>query len=332
MENDCTSIEKRRCHRYIFPSSPATATAVKRYERGKDYLISKGFRLIEGSLCGKRDFYRSGSIAERVSELNDLIRNPDVRCIMSSIGGMNSNSLLPYIDYEALRRDPKIIIGYSDVTAVLFAIYAKTGLVTYYGPAVVASFGEFPPYVDETFSYFESVVTEKESLPYVLPTPCVWTDEFIDWDSQDRSKKGRENRLVTVHSGKAEGRLIAGNLNTMEGFWASEYFPEIRKGDILLIEDSLKDAATIERSFAMLKLNGVFDLIGGLVLGKHEQFDDRGSGRKPYEILEEVMGNISIPVLAEFDCCHTHPMLTVPIGSYVCLDADRRQLTILNEE
>ncbi len=314
------------------PSSPATATAVKRYERGKNYLISKGFRLIEGSLCGKRDFYRSGSIAERVSELNDLIRNPDVRCIMSSIGGMNSNSLLPYIDYDALRKDPKIIIGYSDVTAVLFAIYAQTGLVTYYGPAVVSSFGELPPYVDETFNYFESVVTDKEALPYVLPTPDIWTDEFIDWDSQDRSKKGTENKLVTVHCGKAEGRLIAGNLNTMEGFWASEYFPEIRKGDILLIEDSLKDAATIERSFAMLKLNGVFDLIGGLVLGKHEQFDDRGSDRKPYEILEEVIGNTSIPVLAEFDCCHTHPMLTVPIGSYVCLDADRRQLTILNEE
>lgn len=314
------------------PSSPATATAAKRYERGKNYLISKGFRLIEGSLCGKRDFYRSGSIAERVSELNDLIRNPDVRCIMSSIGGMNSNSLLPYIDYDALRKDPKIIIGYSDVTAVLFAIYAQTGLVTYYGPAVVSSFGELPPYVDETFNYFESVVTDKEALPYVLPTPDIWTDEFIDWDSQDRSKKGTENKLVTVHCGKAEGRLIAGNLNTMEGFWASEYFPEIRKGDILLIEDSLKDAATIERSFAMLKLNGVFDLIGGLVLGKHEQFDDRGSGRKPYEILEEVIGNTSIPVLAEFDCCHTHPMLTVPIGSYVCLDADRRQLTILNEE
>ena len=232
------------------PSSPATATAVKRYERGKNYLISKGFRLIEGSLCDKRDFYRSGSIAERVSELNDLIRNPDVRCIMSSIGGMNSNSLLPYIDYDALRKDPKIIIGYSDVTAVLFAIYAQTGLVTYYGPAVVSSFGELPPYVDETFNYFESVVTDKEALPYVLPTPDIWTDEFIDWDSQDRSKKGTENKLVTVHCGKAEGRLIAGNLNTMEGFWASEYFPEIRKGDILLIEDSLKDAATIERSFA----------------------------------------------------------------------------------
>lgn len=314
------------------PSSPATATAEKRYERGKNYLISKGFRLIEGSLCGKRDFYRSGSIAERVSELNDLIRNPDVRCIMSSIGGMNSNSLLPYIDYEALRNDPKIIIGYSDVTAVLFAIYAQTGLVTYYGPAAVASFGELPPYVDETFNYFESVVTEKESFPYVLPTPRSWTDEFIDWESQDRSKKGMENKLVTVHCGKAEGRLIAGNLNTIEGFWASEYFPKIRKGDILLIEDSLKDAATIERSFAMLKLNGVFDLIGGLVLGKHEQFDDRGSGRKPYEILEEVMGDISIPVLAEFDCCHTHPMLTVPIGSFVLLDADSQQMTILKEE
>lgn len=95
-------------------------------------------------LTGKQDFYRSGSIKELVEELNEFIKNPEVKCIMSAIGGMNSNSLLPYIDYEALRKNPKIIIGYSDVTAILLAIYAKTGITTYYGPAVVASFGEFP--------------------------------------------------------------------------------------------------------------------------------------------------------------------------------------------
>ncbi|HAS3151713.1 TPA: LD-carboxypeptidase, partial [Vibrio cholerae] len=98
-------------------------------------------------LTGKSDYYRSGSIRERAEELNQLIRDPNVRCIMSTIGGNNSNSLLPYIDYEALRNDPKIIIGYSDVTALLLGIYAQTGLITFYGPALVASFGEYPPLV-----------------------------------------------------------------------------------------------------------------------------------------------------------------------------------------
>ena len=127
------------------PSSPITYLCPKRFERSKKYLQDKGFKIIEGNLTGKYDFYRSGSIKERAEELNELIRNPKVKCIMSTIGGMNSNSILPYIDYEAFKRNPKIIIGYSDVTAILLAVYAQTGISTYYGPALVASFGELPP-------------------------------------------------------------------------------------------------------------------------------------------------------------------------------------------
>ena len=106
----------------------------------KYYLEQKGFKVVEGKLTGKRDFYRSGSIKERADELNSLIHTKDVKCIMVAIGGMNSNSILAYIDYEELKKNPKIIVGYSDVTALLLGIYAKTGLVTYYGPAMVASF------------------------------------------------------------------------------------------------------------------------------------------------------------------------------------------------
>lgn len=310
------------------PSSPATATVPVRYLRGKAFLEEKGFRVLEGSLTGKQDFYRSGSIAQRAEELNQLIRNPDVRCIMSAIGGMNSNSILPYIDYDALRDDPKIIVGYSDVTALLLGIYARTGLVTYYGPALVASLGEFPPYVDETWNYFENIAMCKAPLPYIMPTPETWTDEFVDWSSQDRAKAGNPNRLVSMNGGRARGRLIGGNLNTMQGIWGTKYMPEIREGDILFIEDSLKNAADIERSFSLLKLSGIFEKIGGLILGKHEKFDDMGTGRMPYEILQEVMGEVSFPVLTQFDCCHTHPMLTLPIGTEVVLDADARQLTL----
>lgn len=310
------------------PSSPATATAPTRYRRGRAYLEEKGLRFIEGERTGKRDFYRSGSIAERAQELNALIRNPEVRCIMAAIGGMNSNSLLPYLDYEALMRDPKIIVGYSDVTALLLGVYARTGLTTYYGPAVVASFGELPPWVGWTWSAFADVAMGMARPPHALPVPDQWTEEFIDWETQSRAKRGVANEMRTLHGGRVRGRLIGGNLNTMQGIWGTPYMPKIREGDVLLIEDSLKDAADVERSFSLLKLSGVFERIGGLILGKHELFDDLGSGRRPWEILMEVMGNVDFPVLAQFDCCHTHPMLTLPIGCEVELDADAQTLTL----
>lgn len=314
------------------PSSPITYSCPNRFARAKKYLASKGFRLEEGSLTGKYDFYRSGSIMQRAEELNSLIRNPEVKCIMATIGGMNSNSILPYIDYDEIKRNPKIVIGYSDVTAILLAIYAQTGMNTYYGPALVASFGELPSFVDSTYKYFSEITMDKIKFPYVLQTPEYWTDEHINWETQDRSKEKRvNNKWITVYEGNVRGRVIGGNLNTMEGIWGSKYMPEIKDGDILFIEDSLKDSATIERSFSFLKINGVFDRISGIILGKHELFDDMETNRKPYEILLEVLGDKKLPFIADFDCCHTHPMLTLPIGCKIELDATNKKVTIIED-
>lgn len=314
----------------VFSSSvPISATVPVRYQRGREYLASKGIRVLDGALFGRRDGYRSGSIRERAEEFNQLLYNEDVQILMASIGGNNSNSLLPYIDYDYLKKHPKIIIGYSDTTALLLGIYEKTGLVTFYGPALASSFGEFPPFVDETFAYFRELVLSTTSFPYEYKMPPYWTDEYIDWSRQDRSKTARCNSWECVIPGACRGRLIGGNLNTMEGFFGTEYMPEIREGDILLIEDSLKDACTVERSFSLLKLAGVLDRVGGIILGKHELFDDNGTGRKPYEILLEVMNGRQIPFLAEFDCCHTHPMFTVPIGCQVQLNAGAKTVTLL---
>lgn len=313
------------------PSSPITCLTPKRFSRAKKYLQEKGFNIIEGSLTGKNDFYRSGSIKDRAEELNKLIRNPEVKCIMSTIGGMNSNSLLPYIDYEAFKKNPKIIIGYSDVTAILLAIYSQTGISTYYGPALVSSFGEFPHFVDYTYKFFKEITMDNTQIPYVFETPKYWTDEYIDWETQTSGKKKIENKLITVYDGIAKGRVIGGNLNTITGIWGSKYMPEIKNGDILFIEDSLKDSATLERSFSLLKLNGVFDKISGIILGKHELFDDLKTGRKPYEILLEVLGDTKLPFIADFDCCHTHPMFTLPIGCEIELNATEKKISILKD-
>ena len=278
---------------FFSPSSAATAWAPNRFARAKAYLAAQGVELKAGSLTGERDHWRSGSIAARAEELNGLIRDPEVRAIMSVIGGSNSNSLLPYLDYEALKRDPKIIIGYSDVTALLLGIHARTGLVTFYGPALVASFGELSPLVDETLAGFNQICQAGgAAVPHTVPTPTQWTDERLDWEQQTRAKQCLPNRLISVGSGRVRCRLIGGNLNTLAGIWGSPYMPPIARGDILLLEDS------------------------------------QGSGRRPLDILLEVVGEPTFPILAEFDCAHTHPMLTVPLGIQAELDLDRQTLTL----
>ncbi len=310
-------------------SSPISATVPVRYERGAAYLRSKGYNVLNGNLYGKQDHYRSGTIQERAEEFNQLLYNDQVQILMAAIGGNNTNSILPYIDYDYLKTHPKIIIGYSDTTALLLAVYAKTGLVTFYGPAVASSFGELPPFVDWTFDRFDPMVKGRLSYPHSMEMPPFWTDEFINWSQQDRAKEQRGNDWICVRPGVCQGRLIGGNPNTMEGFWGTEYMPEIRQGDILMIEDSLKDACTIERTFSLLKLSGVFEKVSGILLGKHEKFDDNGTGRLPYEILLEVLGDAQIPILADFDCCHTHPMLTMPLGCEVRLDTEKKEVTLL---
>lgn len=312
---------------YFSPSSPATVFAPKRFERAKRYLESKGFELIAGDLTGKADSYRSGSIQERAEELNKLIRDPSIRCIISTIGGNNSNALLPYIDYESLKRDPKIIIGYSDVTALLLGIYAQTGLVTFYGPALVASFGEFPPLVDESFQSFSELLCDS-LMNYQYTMPSSWTDVKVEWENQTSSKPVYKNEWQFLGSGKVAGRIVGGNLNTMGGVWGSPYMPEIVDGDLLLIEDSLLGVETVERSFSHLKACGVFDRVSAVILGKHELFDDKGTNRTPLDVLLEVLNGQNIPIFYGFDSCHTHPMLVTPIGVKATIDFDTESFSL----
>lgn len=306
------------------PSSPATVNAEPRYKRAKAFLESKGFIVKEGNLTGKAEGYRSGTPKERADELNELLRAPDVTMIMSTIGGTNSNSMLPYIDYEAFKQNPKLVVGYSDTTAILLALYAKTGIPTFYGPALVPSFGEFEPLVTVTYQYFEQYFMQESVIPYEVPMPDYWSDEPVNWLEKTTEKKLYPNEWVTGIGGVAEGRLIGGNLNTMYGFIGSPYFPEIKQGDILLIEDCMKTASVVEKNLAMLKVHGVFEKVAGIILGKHELYDDLGTGKQPLDLLLEQLDGLPIPILAEFDSCHTHPMHPLAIGKKVKLDADAK--------
>jgi muramoyltetrapeptide carboxypeptidase LdcA involved in peptidoglycan recycling len=313
----------------VFSSSLCgTAGQEKNVRYAIDFFEARGYHVKLGALSGTgaKRAWRAGGIAERAAEFNALLRDPEVDCLMASSGGCVSNSILPYIDYDFLRAHPKIIIGFSDITALLLGIYAQTGLTTYYGP-VFSQFWRKTPINELVFLYMEAVLSGAQR-PFTLPTPTEWTDESIDFHERHRYHM-RKNALRTLRGGAAEGRLLPCNLNTLDGIWGSPYMPEIRPGDILLLEDTKKDIETAERSFSHLKLCGVFDRIGGLLLGKHIDQDGEGSGLTDSDVFLEVAGRFDFPVLADFDCSHAAPMLTLPVGAPVRLDADRQTLTLL---
>lgn len=315
----------------ITPSAPAPMKFQERYKRGLNQLREMGFNIVEGKCSRKSQSYRSSTIKERSEELNELIYNKDVKAIISTIGGTNSNSLLPYIDYEYLKNHPKIIMGYSDVTALLLGIYAKTGLTTFYGPAIVPSFGEYPEMLPKGMEYFQDVVQLNKRTPYTLEIPEYWTEEMLDWNTQVRGKEMVKNDgWKCLRTGNVTGKLIGGNLNTMSGFMASNFFPNL-KDSILFIEDSFKDMAIQERTLSMLKVAGVFDEIKGLIVGKHEHFNDLNSPFSIEDLLLEVIGDTDFPILTNVDIGHTFPSHVFPIGIEVELDARRGTITFLED-
>lgn len=313
---------------FFSPSVPGSVTAPRRFSRAKAFLEEKGFRLEPGRLTGRADVYRSGSARERAGELNALLADPGVDAVISTIGGINSNALLPHIDYDLFRRNPKIIIGHSDVTSILLALYAKTGISTFYGPALIHSFGEFPPFRDMTWGYFREILMGSPEVPYQYEMPGVWTDEFINWEEKTRDKVQTPNQWVTVNPGRAEGTLVGGTLNAMSTILGTPYMPSLEPDTILFIEDTTKTAAYVERLFSLLLTHGIFDRVSGIILGKHEQYDDQKTGKRPHGLLMEMAGDLRIPVLAEVDCCHTHPCFTLPLGKRVFLDAGDKQICL----
>ncbi len=315
----------------VTPSGPAPVLFEEKFHLGVRRLEELGFRVRVGPCARKCQGYRSGTIRERADELNGFLRDPEVRCIISAIGGWNSNSLLPYLDYDAVVRDPKIVVGYSDFSAVLLGMTAKTGLVTFYGPAVVPSFGEYPRPLEFTVSEFRHILCE--GRVGALPRPAEWTEErVLDWRTE--AWKSRPRRMVPnqpwrcVRPGSAIGPLVGGNLNTMQGFIGTSFFPAV-DGVVFFIEDSLKGLTRIERCLSMLRLHGVFDRIAGLVVGKPEHLDREGAPFSLEELVLEVTKGYEFPILSGVDLGHTAPMTTLPIGVNCRLDADAGSIELL---
>jgi muramoyltetrapeptide carboxypeptidase len=309
------------------PAMPANVVFREKYLHGLGVLRRLGFRVVEGELtksCATQG-YRSGSPQQRAREFMALIVDPEVKALVATMGGFNSASLIPYLDFDAIRAQPKVVCGYSDITSLHLAILALAGVRTFYGPAVVTSFGEWPDVLEETRDSFLQAVCEHRSGRRELTPPKRWSNHFRDastdaWKTAPR--RYEENAgWRSLRRGVACAPIVVANLETLVAAAGTAYFPDL-EGKILLIEELNARQSVEERALRQLERTGMFETIAGLIVGKPEFFDRQGAPFGYEELILEIVGpSRPYPIVTNFDCGHTHPMLTIAEMTRITLAA-----------
>ena len=295
--------------RVVAPSRSQAIIWEHAHHHAMDFWINSGFNLTFSKNCRELDKYQSSSIASRVEDLHEAFRDPNVKMIITSIGGFNANQLLPYLDYDLIAKNPKIVCGYSDITILLNAIYAKTGLVTYYGPHY-STFG-FDGEPEYTKKVFLDCLTKDEPLRI---TPSETAGQYY-----------------VLQEGVCEGNVIGGNLCTVNLLQGTSYMPDIRDKVLFIEDDNIMGkyfSYEFERNLqSLLQIEGA-DTVKGIVFGRFEESCGMTLERIT-DIIRDKMPK-GIPVVFGVDFGHIFPIITFPIGGTVkitaCKDGTEIQL------
>lgn len=275
-----------------------------------------GLTLTYGEHVRERDAFDSSSVASRVADLHAAFADPGIAGVLTVIGGFNSNQLLPHLDFDLIGANPKVFCGYSDITALQAAMLARAGLVTYSGPHW-SSFG-MELHFDDTLSAFVDCLFSDETMD-IVPT-AEWTDDPWYADQQNRHPSRNEGWLV-LGEGTAAGRILGGNLCTLNLLQGTPYFPSL-EGSVLFLEDDYESRhAHVNRNLVSLLQQPGFRDVRGVVLGRFQ----RASGMTP-ELLRGLVESKpelrGLPILANVDFGHTSPMIAFPIGGEAEVVAD----------
>ncbi|ARV57790.1 LD-carboxypeptidase [Nostocales cyanobacterium HT-58-2] len=258
--------------------------------------------------------YLAGKDKDRAADINQFFSDSSIAAILPIRGGWGCSRMLSYLDYQRIRQNPKILVGFSDVTALILGLNAQTNIVTFHGPNGLSSWR-----TTQT-DYFRRVLFSGETVTF---------QNMKDGDDSDRLMQVKY-RKQTITSGKAKGRLIGGNLSVLSAIVGSPYLPDFR-GAILFLEDTRENIYRIDRMMTHLKIAGLFDKLAGFVFGQCSDCSpdaDYGS-----LTLEEVIWDhikpLGIPAWSGAMIGHIENVLTLPIGLEVEIDADAGTIRML---
>lgn len=273
-----------------------------------------GLKVKVGESVNKKFGYFAGTDEERASDINKMFADKDVKAIISLRGGWGSNRILSLLDYKIIKENPKIFMGYSDITSLLLAINAKTGLITFHGPMAALSWTGF------TTQYVKDILFEGKRIDFV--NPVEEEDDLIQ----------TKNRIITIRKGKATGYLLGGSITLLSTMIGSNYLPDFN-GAILFVEDIEEDVYRIDRMLTQLKNAGVLDKISGFIFGKCTDCCSKkrtiGSPTLQ-EVLEQHILPLNIPAWYGSMIGHEDKIFTIPEGVKVNIDAEKGTIQMLD--
>lgn len=298
----------------IAPSSPSRDDDDIRM--AGEVLESLGFRVRESTNLYRRTGYLAGSDAERAADLNALFGDETVDAIFALHGGYGASRILPLLDYDLIRNNPKILLGYSDITALLTGIFTQTGLITFHGKVAAGNF------TDYSLAEFQKVL---------LGDPTGMTIGSAPPFTAKPGQVDRENRLVRMVPGKVQGQLIGGNLTLLSHLIGTPYAPDF-SGKILFLEDVGESVYRIDRMLTQLLLAGQLQRVAGIVFGKFTDCPahySSGVSLRLSEVLEDRCGGLGVPVLRGLMIGHIVDQTVVPVGGMAELDVEAGTLRLL---
>jgi len=306
--------------------APARSLGMSWIQEVKEKAIIKfeaiGLKLTFGKHVNEINEFDSSLIESRIEDLHDAFRDENVKLIITVIGGFNSNQLLKYIDYNLIKNNPKIICGYSDITALANAIYAKSGLITYSGPHFF-NFGDEKSF-DYTLEYFKKCFFQTE--PYEIIPSSKWSDDRWANDQENRTFVNNKGFLV-INDGNVSGTIVGANLCTLNLLQGTDFMPRLQD-TILFIEDDYESLShTFDRDLQSLIHQPGFDKVKGIVIGRFQNKSNMTDDLL-IKIIKTKQELNNLPVIANADFGHTTPMITFPIGGIVEIKANKNKINI----
>jgi muramoyltetrapeptide carboxypeptidase LdcA involved in peptidoglycan recycling len=285
-------------------------------------LESLGFKVTFGKHVEEIDEFRSSSIKSRVADLHQAFSDKKVKAVFAVIGGFNCNQLLKYIDWNIIKNNPKIFIGYSDTTALQNAIFTKNGLVTYSGPAW-STFGQ-KLHFDYTMDYFKKCLLTNDLID-IKPSQD-WTDDAWYMD-QDKRKLIKNDGWLIINKGKASGTILGANVDTFRLLQGTEFFPSLKDSILFIEDDDSTKAVNFDRNIQSLIHLPSFKGVKGIVIGRFQK-ETNMTNEKLIQIIKTKAELKNMPVIANVDFGHTSPIITFPIGGEVNMNTNKKSLII----
>jgi muramoyltetrapeptide carboxypeptidase len=294
--------------RVIAPARSLSIISKETREIANKKIEELGLKLTFSKHVEEIDDFASSSIKSRIEDLHEAFSDKNVKAVFTVIGGFNSNQLLKYIDWDLIKNNPKIICGYSDITILNDAFFAKTGLVTYSTPQY-STFGQ-KLYFDYTLDYFKKCLMTND--PFEIKPSDSWSDDAWYIDQDNRKLIPNEGWLV-INKGEAEGTILGASLGTFNLLRGTEYMPSLIDSILFFEDDFATKAYDFDRNLQSIIHSPDFSGVCGIVIGRFQ---------KESEITNSLLSQIiktkrelnNIPVIANVDFGHTSPIISFPIG------------------